>query len=112
MRAAVLLLVLLAPTRAFTNQALRRPTWTSRVALRAEDSTDPVQIEDDDDEAKRAARTITGRYSKFAPDANEGDEAEFRSKMKQNWMTDREARRRKNGGLAGGQMVASYMDSL
>ena len=70
----------------------------------------PSGTDDERDEAKARARAITGRFSVYAPDANELDANEFRAALKENMMRDREKRR--SGALKGGQLASDYMSRL
>lgn len=70
----------------------------------------PSGTDDERDEAKARARAITGRFSVYAPDANELDAKEFRAALKANMMRDREKRR--SGALKGGQLASDYMSRL
>ena len=70
----------------------------------------PSGTDDERDEAKARARAITGRFSVYAPDANELDAKEFRAALKENMMRDREKRR--SGALKGGQLASDYMSRL
>ena len=63
-----------------------------------------------EDEETRRARAVTGRYSKFAPDANVGDEADFRAGIKANWIKRAEEKRADR--IKGSQLTDDYFANL
>ena len=107
-----LLFLLASVTAAFISPSLQGDMVATarRSADRAVGAQPTGRDDERDDDAKARARAITGRFSTFAPDANDLDANEFRAALKENMMRDREERR--SGALKGGQLASDYMSRL